>query len=345
MARRRGGRRPATSEEAIINALRQILIEIQSVNAVFASASLPINATNRSQNENQVFIGMFRPDADANPRYGNLKRYQIGLFGAEAKLPTGTATRQCRPRPASSSLRDQLLDDRQRQLELLAGERGSVLAGAHYSVLLRRARRRTSKGATAEVVRKKQSACDRRDADQRRGAHDLPCSSVSTCKFSQPLDQFDSSVVRAAIGAADVIEHKRLIDFVLGVDVADHNVNNDYLDVRPSVHGDVAHVRCRSTTAAPGGRLLRDERRRAARGARRRRKGAVGLRARARRAEADARPDPARDVSEHGGAFSDSNACARTTSSTARRAFPERRQQQSLDVPVHAARRPHALQL
>ena len=116
----------ATSEEAIINALRQILIEIQSVNAVFASASLPINATNRSQNENQVFIGMFGPDADANPRwYGNLKRYQIGLFGAEAKLPTRTATRQCRPRPASSSLRDQLLDDRQRQLlELLAESAG-----------------------------------------------------------------------------------------------------------------------------------------------------------------------------------------------------------------------------
>ena len=66
MARVGGGRCfQATSEEAIINALRQILIEIQSVNAVFASASLPINATNRSQNENQVFIGMFRPDADA----------------------------------------------------------------------------------------------------------------------------------------------------------------------------------------------------------------------------------------------------------------------------------------
>src|SRR5512134_2167880 len=88
MARVGGGRYfQATSEESIISALRQILIEIQSVNSVFASASLPINATNRSQNENQVFIGMFRPDADANPRwYGNLKRYQIGLFGAEAKL-------------------------------------------------------------------------------------------------------------------------------------------------------------------------------------------------------------------------------------------------------------------
>ena len=68
MAKYGGGRYfQATSEEAILNALRQIMIEIQSVNTVFASASLPINATNRSQNENQVFIGMFRPDPARGP--------------------------------------------------------------------------------------------------------------------------------------------------------------------------------------------------------------------------------------------------------------------------------------
>jgi hypothetical protein len=88
MAKHGGGRYfQATSEQAILNALREILIEIQAVNTVFASASLPINATNRAQNENQVFIGMFRPDTDGRPLWhGNLKRYQVALFGAEAKL-------------------------------------------------------------------------------------------------------------------------------------------------------------------------------------------------------------------------------------------------------------------
>ena len=72
----------AKNEQSILDALRTIMIEIQSVNTVFASASLPINATNRSQNENQVFIGMFRPEGSGNPRwYGNLKRYQIAEFG------------------------------------------------------------------------------------------------------------------------------------------------------------------------------------------------------------------------------------------------------------------------
>jgi len=88
MAKYGGGKYfQAQNEDAIIAALRQILIEIQSVNSVFASASLPINATNRSQNENQVFIGMFRPDGGGNPRwYGNLKRYQIAKFGQDFKL-------------------------------------------------------------------------------------------------------------------------------------------------------------------------------------------------------------------------------------------------------------------
>lgn len=68
----------AKNEQAIIDALKQIMIEIKAVNSTFASASLPVNATNRTQSENQVFIPVFRPDPDALPRwFGNLKRYKI----------------------------------------------------------------------------------------------------------------------------------------------------------------------------------------------------------------------------------------------------------------------------
>lgn len=74
-----GGKYFAASDaNALVNAMSQIFVEIQSVNSTFASASLPINATNRAQNENQVFIGMFRPDPNQNPRwFGNVKRYQL----------------------------------------------------------------------------------------------------------------------------------------------------------------------------------------------------------------------------------------------------------------------------
>ncbi len=77
----------ATDADAIVNAFKQIFADITSVNSTFASASLPVNATNRAQNENQVFIGMFRPDPEAKPRwFGNVKRYQIVLDGSDVTL-------------------------------------------------------------------------------------------------------------------------------------------------------------------------------------------------------------------------------------------------------------------
>jgi Tfp pilus tip-associated adhesin PilY1 len=88
MAKAGGGKYfAAKNEQAILDALKQIIIEIQAVNTTFASTSLPVNATNRSQNENQVFIGMFRPDPDAKPRwFGNLKRYQLINSGGNIEL-------------------------------------------------------------------------------------------------------------------------------------------------------------------------------------------------------------------------------------------------------------------
>ncbi|MCK7574688.1 MAG: PilC/PilY family type IV pilus protein [Chromatiales bacterium] len=87
-ARVGGGRYfAARNQEAIETAFDDIFSEILSVNSTFASAALPISATNRSQNENQVFIGMFRPDKDAKPGwFGNLKRYQLSFFDGQIDL-------------------------------------------------------------------------------------------------------------------------------------------------------------------------------------------------------------------------------------------------------------------
>lgn len=66
------------SQAAIYKALLTVFEQIQAVNSTFASASLPVNATNRAQDQNQVFVPMFRPDAKLQPRwFGNLKQYQL----------------------------------------------------------------------------------------------------------------------------------------------------------------------------------------------------------------------------------------------------------------------------
>jgi type IV pilus assembly protein PilY1 len=76
-----------SSQSAIVTALLKIFVEIQAVNSTFASASLPVNATNRAQDKNQVFIPLFRPDPNAAPRWmGNLKQYQLITSGNSVVL-------------------------------------------------------------------------------------------------------------------------------------------------------------------------------------------------------------------------------------------------------------------
>lgn len=77
MAQQGGGRYfAAKSQGAILSALKQIVSEIQSVNTAFAAASIPLSTTNRSQNLNEVYIGVFRPSLE--PRwFGNLKKFKI----------------------------------------------------------------------------------------------------------------------------------------------------------------------------------------------------------------------------------------------------------------------------
>ena len=67
-------------------ALERIFNQIQSVNSQFASASLPVSVTTRGTYLNQVFMGVFRPDAFRSPRWqGNLKQYKL-LFDSSNNL-------------------------------------------------------------------------------------------------------------------------------------------------------------------------------------------------------------------------------------------------------------------
>lgn len=65
---------------SLLAALNAIFSEIQSVNSVFASTTLPVSVNVRGTNLNQVYIGMFRPDPTKAPRWlGNLKLYKLAL--------------------------------------------------------------------------------------------------------------------------------------------------------------------------------------------------------------------------------------------------------------------------
>lgn len=78
---------PTTSYDQLVAALTGITSEIQSVNSVFASVSLPVSVNTQGTYLNQVFIGMFRPTAAALPRWnGNLKQYKMGFLNGTLQL-------------------------------------------------------------------------------------------------------------------------------------------------------------------------------------------------------------------------------------------------------------------
>lgn len=92
----------ATSSAEAVNALLTILDEIQSVNSTFVTASLPVNTNAQGEFTNQVFIGMFRPETNATPRWwGNLKQYQLAIDSTTGSVALVDA--QSPPVPVSKS--------------------------------------------------------------------------------------------------------------------------------------------------------------------------------------------------------------------------------------------------
>lgn len=69
----------ANNVDNLTMALTNIFNQLQAVNSVFSSASLPVSVNARGTYLNQIFMGMFRPDGQAKPRWrGNLKQYKFG---------------------------------------------------------------------------------------------------------------------------------------------------------------------------------------------------------------------------------------------------------------------------
>lgn len=83
----------ATSAAEIVDSLGSIFAAIQTKNSAFASVSLPVSVNTQGTYLNQVFIGMFRPDGSAQPRwFGNLKQFRLAYVDGVLKLVDSQAT-------------------------------------------------------------------------------------------------------------------------------------------------------------------------------------------------------------------------------------------------------------
>lgn len=223
----------SSSGTQIVDALNTIFSEIQSVNSVFASVSLPVSVNTQGTFLNQVYVGMFRPDQDAKPRWaGNLKQYKLGDVNGSLKLvdadgasainsQTGFIAECARSYWTPSSV----------DSEWTFKPQGDCLTVANSQA---------SNYPDGNVVEKGAQAYKLRGSSTR---------TVKTCSPTMAscttLTTFNNSnVTQAMLGAASTTERDALINWAIGQDIDDEDIDVvTTAERRLSAHGDVVHSR------------------------------------------------------------------------------------------------------
>ena len=222
-------------------ALGDIFNQLQAVNSVFSSASLPVSVNARGTYLNQIFMGMFRPDADARPRWrGNLKQYKFDydpvtdtLFLSDASTPSKSAisasTGFLSPTATSFWTSSSTFWSNQ-----LLGTPASVSDAPDGEVV--------EKGGVAQRIRSAYSTSQ----DARNVFTCIAC----TGKTDLSSHQFNTANTAIAVtdlglpGGSSATDRNSLINWVRGSDNAgDENGPGGSVTIRPSVHGDVLHSR------------------------------------------------------------------------------------------------------
>ena len=254
MAFQGGGKYFAAADAASVStALSQIFQEVHATNSVFASTSLPVSVNVRGTNLNQVYIGVFRPDANLAPRwYGNFKQYQFSLDAHTNQLSLSDALGN----PAYSATTGFVRPTAQSfwtTPSTFWGFRPATLNGIGAASdspdgdLV-------EKGAAAEILRNSFAA-------SQAGRNLLTCvngcspTGLSNTPFNISTLSPASAAWQAAFGATNSsyvssldaasgrsAELRDIINWVRGQDNAeDENGNGTRTDARASIHGDVLH--------------------------------------------------------------------------------------------------------
>jgi type IV pilus assembly protein PilY1 len=217
---------------SIADAINNALSKIQSVNSVFAAVSLPASANVQGAYLNQLYVGMFRPDPDAKPRWlGNLKQYQLG---SASTLVDADSTEAINDQTGfiAECARSFWTPSKANPDSYWANDmKGKCIPPGSDPNLYARSNTPdgniVEKGAAAYVERAKQPV----------GRNVKTCA-TSACSS---LANFSSSTVgTSALGAADSTERDALIKWAIGSNI-DGELQKTTTEMRPSLHGDVVH--------------------------------------------------------------------------------------------------------
>lgn len=212
----------AKDAEEIADALTEILEEVQAVNSSFASASMPIsmNVESEGTNENEVYIGMFRPSVE--PRWmGNLKKYSYAWDESLKKPYMVDKAGKAAYDPVTGFINEKTISYWTNSSSYWAGIPGYEDVSSSDSpdgpVV--------EKGATAQALR------------ERGPAREI-------------LTHCDSSATGCVngfrpIAAGDFGNDENLLAWFMGIDIRNETGRyaSDPTVKRPSIHGDVLHSR------------------------------------------------------------------------------------------------------
>ncbi|MBC8118776.1 MAG: hypothetical protein H7X75_04265 [Burkholderiaceae bacterium] len=248
----------ASNSDEIVVGLTKIFNQVRAANSVFASASLPVSANTQGTYLNQVYIGMFRPDGNALPRWvGNLKQYQFVYNAAADTLKLADATLTPAVSPTTG-----FIDNDARSFWTTSSsfwQNVETASAGRYS---------RSDAPDGELVEKGGIAQHLRQTYYASSA----TRTIYTCTGATCGGNLDLAAVGAAgrfstsnilltptlfgFGALETAKRDLVINWVRGDDnvtaanVANESVAKDQLGqrpagatVRPSIHGDVLHSR------------------------------------------------------------------------------------------------------
>lgn len=237
----------------IVKALNSIFSEVQAVNTVFASVSLPVSVNTQGTYLNQVFIGMFRPDEQARPRWaGNLKQYKLGFneFGVLSTLDANN-------NDAISSGGTGFIAECARSFWTPAALDAYWADSPQGSCLTPN----TAQSDTPDgnVVEKGAQGYKLRTSNPDNRVV-YTCSSGCTASTPTLFKADNAAITKSLLGSAAMTDADRikLIDWARGKNV-DNELNKGTTVMRPSAHGDVVHSRPVAINFGGGDTLVTSE--------------------------------------------------------------------------------------
>ena len=241
---RNGGTGPAVQASdagALEFAVGGIFGQLQGVNTGFASATLPAAANSQGSYLNQVYMGLFRPDASGDPRWrGNLKQYQFKYDPVADTLKIADAAGV----PAISPVSGFFLPT--------ATSFWTQASSYWINQPLGASTTPKSDAPDGEIVEKGGAAQRLRTvyASSQSSRNVYTCLACTNgTNLTGAATQFSTAqnvnaLPPSTFGVADKSARDTLIDWARGADnAADEQGPRNGTTVRPSVHGDVLHSR------------------------------------------------------------------------------------------------------